>query len=61
MGSVQPLGTPLSGRIVGEAQMGLDHHGGVVGVLGIVFQHLGLGFSFGQPGNAVGAVHFLGD
>ncbi len=41
--------------------MRLDHHGREVGVLGIVFQHLGLGLGCGFPGNTVSAVNFLGD
>jgi hypothetical protein len=54
MGSVQPLGTPLM-VLSWEALMGLDHHGGEVGVLGIIFQHLGLGFGFGFPGSTPSA------
>jgi len=40
--------------------MGLHHHGGVVIILGIPLQHLGLRFSFGSPGNPVGTVDFPG-
>ncbi|VTR63883.1 hypothetical protein DESC_100079 [Desulfosarcina cetonica] len=46
---------------MGQGEVGLDHHGSEVGVLGIVFQHLGLGVGFRSPIHAVGAVDFLGD
>ncbi len=55
------LGHSLDGRVMREAQVRLDHHGGVVRILWIVFQHLCLGFSFRQPGYTVSAVYFLCD
>ena len=41
--------------------MGLDHHGAVVGILGIALEALGLLQSQRSPVHAVGAVNFLGD
>jgi len=41
--------------------MGLDHHGGVVVILGIGLEHLGLGLGCRRPGHTIGAVNVLGD
>jgi len=46
---------------MGQAQVALDHHGGVVGILGIILQHLGLGQGLRRPIHPVAAIHFLGD
>ena len=55
------LGNALFHRVVGQAQVGLDHHGGKVGVFGIVFQHFSLGGSFRCPIHTIGTVDFPGD
>ena len=44
-----------------QAQMGLDHHGGVVVELGIGFELFGLGCGLGREGDSVGPVDLFGD
>ena len=54
-------GNTLLGGIVGQGQVGLNHHGAVVSVLGIGLEALSLLHSQRQPNNAVSAVDFLSD
>ena len=54
-------GNTLLGGIVGQGQVGLDHHGAVVGVLGIGLEALGLLDSHGSPVDTVGTVDLTGD
>ena len=46
---------------MGQAQMGLDHHRGIVIILGVFFKPLCLGFRIRGPGDAVGAIDYLGN
>ena len=55
------LGNALEGRIVGQGQVGLYHHGAVIRVLRILLEALGLLQSQRAPVYAVSTVYFLGD
>ena len=55
------LGYTLDRRIVGQGEMGLDHHCSIVIILRIVLKHLGLGLGSGCPGHTVCTVNVLGD
>ena len=55
------LGDTLFYWVVGQAQMGFDHHGGEISVFGIVFQHFGFGIGFRSPIHTIGPIDFLGD
>ena len=52
------LGRTLDCRVGAQAEMGFNHHGCKVVVLGIVLEHLGLGFCFGGPGGTVASTFF---
>jgi len=61
LGQAPSLGNTLEDRIMGQTQVGFDHHGGEIRIFGIIFQHFGLGFGFGLPVNTVSTIDFLGD
>ena len=60
-GEAPALRLALLGGVVGEGQVGLDHHGAVVGVLRVGLETLGLLNGQRCPVDAVGAVDFLRD
>ena len=60
-GEAPALRLALLGGVVGEGQVGLDHHGAVVGVLRVGLETLGLLNGQRRPVDAVGAVDFLRD
>ena len=54
-------GNALLGRVVGQGQVGLDHHGAVILVLRVRLEALSLLRGQRRPVAAVSAVDFLGD
>ena len=60
-GQTPALGHALDLGLVGQGQVGLDHHGAEVGVVRIALEALGLLGGERRPVDAVGAVDFLGD
>ena len=60
-GQTPALGHALDLGLVGQGQVGLDHHGAEVGIVRIALEALGLLGGERRPIDAVGAVDFLGN
>ena len=60
-GQPPALGHALDLGLIGQRQMGLDHHSAEVGVMRIALEALGLLGGERRPIHAVGAINFLGD